>query len=292
MTASKLLRMSMLVAALAVTGCVTVHESVPPKSSTGAAISTSTALPNPAMLPEQSAVAPGTKYVFIQADGGSIFLGPLVGSMNIAANTKAMAEKYKESVLVIDPTPIAFEAMAKAGIRNSADASYFAKPFVFVQHCYDERFRISLVFHVDGTGRAADWVGRYTYHLPTSYAVAGFGSLTREEVAAYRAELSQGAEILTSLMQRDLAGTLPATGKTVSFGSLYIMGNRLGGMGIYTMPEELVIPNVQLIEETDSYVTVRMRGNMNMTGPFGGMAFGVHRIDRKLVHTLRPPKAS
>lgn len=288
-------RSLILMVALVISGCATVHQSVPPKSSinAGAAVSPSASLPSSDFLPEQSAVAPGTKYVVVQSGGGSILLGPILGSMNIAANTRAMAEKYKDSLLGVDPIPIAFEAMAKAGINHSNDAAQFsAKPFVFVQHCYDERFRVSLVFHVDGTGQFSEWVGRYTYHLPTSYPVAQFDALTKEEIENYRTELSKGAAILTSLMQQDLAGNLPATGKAINFGSLHIMGNKLGGMGIYTMPEELFFANAQLIEETDSYVTVRLRGNMHMTGVFGGMAFGVHRIDKKLVHTLKPAKAS
>jgi len=59
-------------------------------------------------------------------------------------------------------------------------------------------------------------------------------------------------------------------------------------VGIYSMPEELFFLNTQLIEETDSQVIVRLRGNMHATGLFGGMAFGVHQIDKKLIHTLQP----
>lgn len=229
----------------------------------------------------------------VQSSGGSIFLGPIFGSMNIAANTKEMAEKYKNSILEIDPTPIAINAISEAGIEGNAKvAALTAKPFVFVQNCYDGKFRLSLVFNVEGTGTYAGWVGRYTYHLPTSYSVANFGKLTSGEIENYRTELAAGATILTSLMQRDMAGDLPATGKPVNFGSLYIIGNKVGGFGIYTMPEELYFPNAQLIEETDAYITVRIKGNMHATGLFGGLAFGVHRIDKNLVHTLKPAKAS
>lgn len=270
-------------------GCASVHESAPPARGPGTAIavSASSALPNEEFLPEQSAVAAGTKYVVVQSGGGSILLGPILGSMNISANTKAMAEQYKNSVLAVDPTPPAFAALAQAGIRSGTSPTGLSvKPFVFVQHCYDGRFRLSLVFHVDG--QSTQWVGRYTYHLPTSYQVAQFGSISNEELDKYRRELADGAETLTALLKRDLAGELPSNGKRVKFGSLYLIGNKLGGMGIYTMPEELSFPNAQLIEETDAHVTVRLKGNMHATGVFGGMAFGVHRIDKKLIHTLQP----
>jgi hypothetical protein len=73
----------------------------------------------------------------------------------------------------------------------------------------------------------------------------------------------------------------------VDFGTLHIIGNKLGGMGIYTMPEKLFFRDAQLIDETDTYVTVRLKGNMSGTLMAGGLAFGVHRIDKKLVHTLK-----
>jgi hypothetical protein len=284
-----LFRAWILAFAVAASGCATVHESIPPKTTfrAEAAVSSSVDLPKADFLPEQSAVAPGTKYVVVQSGGGSIVLGPILGSMNIAANTRAMAAQYKESILGIDPTPVVLDAMAKVGIQAAANGAVFvAKSFVFVQHCYDDKFRLSLVFHVDG--QSSDWVGRYTYHLPTSYPVSRFANLSSEEILKYRTELADGAAVLTDLVQRDLAGNLPTTGKRVNFGSLYLIGNKLGGMGIYTMPEELFFANAQVVEESDSYVTVRLKGNMHATGLFGGMAFGVHRIDKKLVHTLKP----
>jgi hypothetical protein len=276
---------------LAVTGCATIRESSPPKPTANVeqAISASTALPSAEFLPDQSAIAPGTKYVVVQVGGGSIFLGPILGSLNITATTREMAEKYKNSIFSVDPTPVALDEMAKAGVNITSEARLFTvKPFVFAQHCYDEKFRLSLVFHVDGAEQSGHWVGRYTYHLPTSYDVPRFNEAGADEIANYRAELAQGARILTDLMKRDLAGELASTGKPVSFGTLHIIGNKLGGMGIYTMPEKLFFRNAQVIEETATYVTVRLKGNMSGTLMAGGLAFGVHRIDKKLVHTLKP----
>lgn len=272
-------------------GCATVRESLPPKMAAGSqpAVSFSADMPPADLLPELSAVAPGTRYVVVQSGGGSVLLGPVLGSLNIAANTKAMAAQYKDSLLGIDPTPIARDALSKVGLQNASNAAVFmVKPFVFVQHCYDDKFRLSLVLHVDGSGTSQGWVGRYTHHLPTSYPVSRFGSLSVEELANYRAEVAAGAAALADLLQRDLTGKLPAIGRRVNFGSLYLIGNKFGGMGIYKMPEELFFPNAQVVEETDSHVTVRLGGNMHATSLMGGMAFGVHRIDRKLVHTLKP----
>lgn len=287
-----LFRCVILALCCAMSGCAAFHESMPPKfpvKNGFSSVSPSLALPGGDILPEQSAMAPGTRYVFIQSEGGSVLLGPVLGSMNITAQTKAIAEKYKDSLPRIDPFPIAISAMEKAGIQDAKDAASFkVRPFIFIQHCYDEKFRLSLVLHVDGAGENAGWVGRYTYHMPTSYAAAEFGSLTPDQIAHYKAELADGAAALADLMQRDLTGKLPATGKRVNFGSLYIIGNKMGGMGIYTMPELRYFPNAQLIEETDRYVTVRLIGDMHGTAIMGGMSFGIHRIDKKLVHTLQP----
>jgi hypothetical protein len=168
-------------------------------------------------------------------------------------------------------------------------SGYVIHPFAFVQRCYDEKFRISLVFHVESAVSTNGWVGRYTYHLPNAIPVSDFANPTDEQLKAFQDEMLKGAKVLTDLLQRDISGTLPSLGRVVSFGSLYIIGNKLGGMGIYTMPEEIYFKDVELIEETDTYVTVRIKkGNMHATGVFGGMAFGIHRIDKNLVHTLKP----
>ena len=280
---------SVLVLAAAASGCATVYESVPPPlASTNPALLASAGMPKDKFLPEQTAVAAGTKYVFVQPGGGSLLLGPIFGSMNITANTKAMAERYKDSLISIDPTPVALAALAKVGVPAGEGPSAFSvKTFVFVQHCFDERFRLTLVFHVDG--QSTPWVGRYSYHLPTSYQDSRFGSLSSEELSTYRTELADGAEVLAGLLKRDFAGDLPASGPRVRFGSLWLLGNPLAA----TTPDKLAFPNALLIEGTDRNVTIRLRGSMSVVEILGGMTFGVHRFDRNQVHILipNPPRA-
>ena len=62
-----------LAAASVLSACVTIHESIPAAAAhRGTALATvavSPDLPLPAFLPEQSAVAPGTRYVLVQAGG-------------------------------------------------------------------------------------------------------------------------------------------------------------------------------------------------------------------------------
>jgi hypothetical protein len=281
----------LLTVVLAISGCVTIGKSAPPPNpgaQTAASVTVSQTLPGSDYLPEQSAVAAGTKYVVVQSVGGNLLLGPILGSLNIAANSRAMANQYRKEVFGIDPTPLASEAMKAAGMPDGGQAAMFVlKPFVFVQRCDDGKFRLSLVFHVQGNSASSPWVGRYTYDLPTAYDMAHFQALSETEIANYRSELATASSALTRLMQKDLAGQLPQTGKHVNFGSLYIMGSKFGGLGFYTKPEEIHF-DAQLVEEADTYVVVRINGGMHNTLVGGGLAFGVHQTQRNLLHTLSP----
>jgi len=267
-----------------------VHDSAPPPAPTsGSVLSVAVleAMPDAGYLPQQAVVASGTKYVVIQPNGGSALLGPILGSMSIAHKTRKMAnENEGDSIFAIDPTSVASDAVAEVGVSNKGIASAFdMMPFVFAQYCDDGKFRLSLVFQVQSNQASLPWIGRYTYDLPTVYDASRFNRLTSQEIANYRIELAEGAKELADLMQRDLEGKLPEKGRSVHFGSLYLVGSKMGGMGIYSKPEKLYFP-AQLIEETSKYVTVRLNGHMHNTLMGGGLAFGVHRTDRNLVHTL------
>lgn len=243
-------------------------------------------MPDKQYMPVQSGIVEGTHYIFMQTSGGSIFLGPIFGSMNISRLSRDMAQQYKDSILQVDPLPMAATAVEAAGIKSPHDSAPFdLKTFVFVQHCYDEKFRLALVFHVDNP--ETKWVGRYTYHLPTVYTDAQLAKLSDAQTAQYKKELADGATVLADLVKRDLKGDLPATGKRVNFGSLNLIGNKFGGMGMYTMPEDLFFRDSQVVEETDEYVTVRVPGWMN-SGVFGGaIAYGVQRMAKSQVHTMK-----
>ena len=63
------------------------------------------------------------------------------------------------------------------------------------------------------------------------------------------------------------------------------MAERLNAAAMARLP---AAQREQLIEETDTYVTVRLEGHMHNTGVGGGLAFGIHRSNKNLVHTLSP----
>ena len=88
--------------------------------------------------------------------------------MNVSRLSQEMAKQYKDSVIQVDPLPASTAALEAAGIKASGEAAAFnLKPFVFVQRCDDEKFRLALVFHVDNAN--TKWTGRYTYHLQSVY---------------------------------------------------------------------------------------------------------------------------
>jgi hypothetical protein len=74
-------------------------------------------LPDRKVLPRQSAPIPGSNYVVIQARGGSVLLGPLMGSVNIKAKTEALANQSKASGYVgTDIAAIAAQSLARIGV--------------------------------------------------------------------------------------------------------------------------------------------------------------------------------
>ena len=278
-----------LTLAVLASGCAPALKTTsPPVVPTGtpSEVSVSPNMPDKQYMPMQAGIVEGTHYIFMQTGGGSIFLGPIFGSMNISRLSRDMAHQYKDSILQIDPLPMATTAVEAAGIKAAGDTAPFdLKTFVFVQHCYDEKFRLALVFHVDNP--QTKWVGRYTYHLPTLYTDADLAKLSDAQVTQYKKELNDGAVVLADLVKRDLKGDLPATGKRVEFGSLNLIGNKFGGMGMYTMPQELFFRDSQVVEETDEYVTVRVPGWINSNVFGGAIAYGVQRMAKSQVHTMK-----
>lgn len=271
-------------------GCAPALKTTTPPvvpAGTPSEVSVSSAMPDKKYLPMQAGIVDGTHYIFVQTQGGSIFLGPIFGSMNISRKSQAMANQYKDSILQIDPLPIATDALAAAGIKAAGESAAFdLKTFVFVQRCDDEKFRLALVFHVDNP--QTKWIGRYTYHLPTVYAESELASLQDPQVAQYKKELGDGAVALADLVKRDLNGELPATGKRVNFGSLNLIGSKMGGLGMYVQAEEMFFRDSQVVEETDQYVTVRVPGWIDSNVFGGAIAYGVQRMAKSQVHTMKP----
>jgi hypothetical protein len=244
-------------------------------------ITTVAQVPASGQLPAPAAHVGTSQYIVMQNEGGSIFLGPILGGLRVESKTREMAEKYKHSVFDIDPMPTVAAALSEAGMPDrGASATYTVHPYVYVEHGTDGRFRMALVYQVESHG-AQPWIGRYTYDLPTPIAEARFMKLDDAARATFNTELNEGAAALASLMQRDLSGALPKQGRAVNVGTLWLCGERFGGIGIYTQPAEMSFQG-QILEESGGFVTVRMDA---LLGP--NQVYGVHLVRRDLVHTLK-----
>ncbi|HEY3852339.1 MAG TPA: hypothetical protein VGL87_15290 [Steroidobacteraceae bacterium] len=282
----KLTTISLLVLMTSSTTDARGYDSTPFPGGENAAIVIDGALPASDMLPEQSVAVPASDFVMLQSKGGSLLLGPILSSLNVRATTKKLAQQSSGQYLSTDIAALAVQSLQRIGIgMGPKEGAYILRPFAFIQECDDGNFRVALAYHVEGPEKKNHWVGRYTYHLPTPIPIAGFSDPSLEQVAHFVGEIATGVQILTELLERDRRGDLPGTGKKVKFGSLNLIGNKVGGLGIYTPPEKRFFPAV-LIEDTDQYVTVRIATNPHSPALFGGQAFGVQRMDRKLVHTL------
>lgn len=271
-----------LALAISLCGCAGPAMKAPVVPGSDLSVTTVAQVPTNGQLPGPAARAGNTQYIVFQTQGGNIFLGPILGSMRTAQKTRDMARKNQNSIFDIDPVPLAAAALANDNMPDrGASARYRVKPFVFVVHGSDGQFRMALVYQVESQGSPA-WVGRYTYDIPTPIRENGLAMIDEAGRARYRQELTEGASVLADLMQRDLAGKLSRKGRAVKVGTLWLWGERIGGMGIYTQPEEMSFPG-EIVEESDTFVTVRINSRL---GP--DPTYGVHRIRRDLIHTLKP----
>jgi hypothetical protein len=267
-----------------------MRESTPiPRTGATPVLSLVDKLPDDEHLPEQSAAVPNANYVVVQAIGGPVGLaGPVVAGMANKSRAQTLADQFTTGYAKTPLGPIAFASLSKVGIgKEGTNAPYTLRPFVFIQYGYDEKFRLSLVYHVEAVGTGDRWIGRYTYLLPTAIPFAQFTKPSTEQLSYFEKELTIGGNALAALIARDLAGELPAKGKKVDFGSLYFWGPKMSALGLTTMPEEIYYRDADLIEDANGYVVLRVRGNTAYTGMMGGTTFGVLQADKTLLHTLK-----
>jgi len=238
--------------------------------------------PDKDLLPNPYVLVPGTSYIMMQFKGGNILLGPIFGGMNVKHNSKELAKSSVGGYMGMDVVAIAAMSLGLAGIDSGAkDASYTIKPYAYVEQCGDDQvYRVALAYQVNAVGGKKGWAGRYLVHLPTAIPFAQFTSPSPAQVAAFSAELTASADALSNVLARELRGELPATGRDVRFGSLWLIGNKIGGMGIYTLAKDQALDHVQVIDERDGNTLVRIPGFASHYW------FGTHLFKRNQVHTL------
>ena len=274
--------------AIGLTACVSTPQSTAPKSglTSNKAIKINENILDKDIVPEHSYPVAKTGFQLVQTQGGSVFLGPILGSMNISRNSKEMASKIKSDFFGVVPYELSKKALLETGFIEDDNARLDVTPFAFLQKCDDNSYRLSLVYHVKDL--QSKWFGRYTYHIDKPIKVNDFPAALNDQY--YNQEFSYGADKLAQIMKKDFAGQLPVNGKKYNVGSLNLIGEKMGGMGIYTQPEELFIQNATVIEETNDTVIVRMKGLLKADPAFHGLSFGVHYFNKSILHTFEPTK--
>ncbi|MCF2859123.1 hypothetical protein L1286_16695 [Pseudoalteromonas sp. SMS1] len=263
--------------------CVTTHQSVAPNqtNSNFKKVKVMERKSSEDIYPEHSYPVGDSGFQLVQAAGGSVFLGPVLGSMNIAKNSKEVAQSI-QALTLISPYELAKKTLRNNHFTLSNDAVLMITPFIFLQKGDDGFYRLSLVHHVKDAGNK--WVGRYTYHLEEAVKIDDFPSGI--STPAFESAFNVASQKLVDLMNLDFSGQLPNEGVSHNIGSLHFVGAKMGGMGIYTQPEELYFQNAKVIQETETDIIVRMQGNYNLVQFMGGLTFGVHYFKKSSLHRL------
>lgn len=268
--------------ALLVSACASPRKSAPmlPEALKGG-ITVVRALPKP--LPDKASAFPNSQFVLVASESALKLLNPLpvpfVGDAIESSINHHAAEVIETKLTSVDPYRLTLATFQSSPLFGAGNAGFKLNPFVVIQECTDDKFRLALVYHVEGKG----WIGRYIHHLPTAVPIDRFSAPTPEMLEAMSAELRVAAGTLRTLMERDARGDLPSAGTKVDIGSLHFVGGRVGGL---LAPTLLKVKGADLLEDDGQVVVVRMDGDMKQAVGTGGLFFGVHYIRKDQLHTF------
>lgn len=236
----------------------------------------------PKTVPGKASPIPGIPYVFILPDSAATLLVPVpfVGDAVVGQLHQATSNSFKNKFAAADPYDYALKSLQPTSFYKAENAAYKLYPYVIVQQGFDDVYRASLVFHIEGT----NWVGRYFYHLPTSYPKSQFVNTPPTEIKSLQQELAAGADQLVNLLKRDEAEELVPHGKKATLGSLFLVSSRVGGV---VSPTVMAYPGINIIDDTGDHVIARIAGDINGDGQSGGMLFGVHYFHKSQLHTYK-----
>ncbi|UXH80111.1 hypothetical protein [Roseateles amylovorans] len=271
--------------ALLLAGCANVQQSRPLQADlAGKGLQLTRALPSP--LPAGSAAIPGTQYIIVSA-GSTVaqlvdMLNPIpfVGGLAEDEMRKRQASGYRSHYAQVDPFAIATAQLAGSPLLSGQSGALPLKPLVYIMEGSDARWRLSLVFRVE----APNWVGRFMYHLPTTYSSEEMASASSSTVDTLRQEIAAGSDVLRQLMERDARGELKGSGTQAEFGSLYIIGRDLAGV---VSASRLPFGKAEIIEEGPDYMVLRASGDLHADAATGALAYGVHYFRREQLNEFR-----
>jgi hypothetical protein len=269
--------------ALLLSACAAPRKSTPlrPEAMNGG-VTVVRSLPKP--LPGKSSAFPNSQFVLIGTESALKLLNPLpvpfVDDVIESSIHHRTAESIESTLTSIDPYRLTLATFQSSPMFGTGDAKLKLNPFVVIQECSDDRFRLALVYHLEGP----NWVGRYFYHLPTAYPIDRFSAPTPDLLEQLSGELRAGAGTLRGLMERDARADLRSTGAKVDIGSLHFVGGRVGGL---LSPTLIKMKGADLLQDDGQIVVIRADGDMKMSVDKGGLNFGVHHIRKDQLHTFQ-----
>jgi hypothetical protein len=236
----------------------------------------------PENLPAKASPFPHSQFVLIATENFVEMLSPVPFVADLATDAlhHNRAAQFEARYRDVHPYHVAVTALTGSPLIGGAGAELSLRPFVFLQDCTDDRYRLALVFDVTGPG----WNGRYLYHCPTTYADDEMARPTPDTIASINRELTRGAALLRGLLERDARGQLPLTGRKAEVGSLHLVGH--GSSGLLS-PNLVVCRDADIVEEDAVHLVLRMKGDPGLAASAGGLFFGVHWFQPDQLHTLK-----
>lgn len=273
--------LGLLFVAMSLSACISMKESTAVKQN-GFEQGISVVHSLPKSIPGKSSPIPGIPYVFILPDSAATLLVPIpfVGDAVVGQLHQSTSNSYKNKFAAADPYDYALKSLQQTSFYKAENATYKLYPYVVIQQGFDDVYRASFVYHIEGP----NWVGRYLYHLPTTYPKAEFANTPPAEIKSLQQDLQVGADQLTMLLKRDEAGELVPHGKKATLGSLFIVSSRIVGL---VSPDVLAYPNIDILDEGNDYLIARSAGDITSDGQSGGLLFGVHYFHKNQLHTYK-----
>jgi hypothetical protein len=268
--------------AVLLSGCVAPPPVSVPISAEAATKGISLSRSLPPVLPGKSVPIPHSQFVLIPSESAAGLLMPIpfVSEAIGSAMDRSAAEAFESRYASVGPFRLALAEMEKSPLYRKTEGGLVLQPFVFMTECIDDRYRLALVFQV----HFGNWVGRYMYHLPSTYPIADFKSPSSALLGTLQVELTEGTKILRQLVERAAQGELKSTGKKAEIGSLHLVGGRAAGL---VSPMIVISKEAEVIQDSIDTVVVRMPGDMSNPGTSGGLFFGVHYFRKDQLHTFK-----
>lgn len=283
-----LMKIFIIILVLTVSGCVSIQTPTSPPHDDVHSVTIVEDLPED--LPSGTAQFKQSQLIFIHADQASEFVAgllvpvPFVTGIVVDYVKDSAAEDYEKRMNQLRVYNIVNNELASYDNLPSSQDGYKLYPLVFIEECYDDVYRLSLAYQLEKDG----WVGRYYYHLPTTINTQDISAPPLDALDSIIDDLHVGARTLLDMVDRDLKGELTASGEKAKVGSLFIVGGKISGV---VTPTILAYKNAQIIEETESSVTVSISGDPTGKARNGGMAYGVHYFEKSQLHTFEPEKS-